>query len=249
VKPVFKYILITIGILLVTGYLAWALLTFPDPKTNEVCNRFHIVFLDQSGVKLISEKEVAEMIDNNGLNPMGKTLRHVRTEEIEELLQKQPFIKHTECFKTPSGEVYLFLQQRHPKFRLAGNESFYVDTEKNIIPVSYNDAARLPVVSGLVTKSMAKGELFDFVSYLEENPFWNAQIEQIYIRPDRKIELVPRVGTGIILLGNLKDYEKKLDKLKILYEKGFNQFGWNYYKSIDLQYENQIVCTKIDKLD
>ena len=89
-KPVFKYILITIGILLVTGYLAWALLTFPDPKTNEVCNRFHIVFLDQSGVKLISEKEVAEMIDNNGLNPMGKTLRHVRTEEIEELLQKSP---------------------------------------------------------------------------------------------------------------------------------------------------------------
>jgi cell division protein FtsQ len=145
--------------------------------------------------------------------------------------------------------VYLFLQQRHPKFRLAGNENFYVDDEKNIIPVSYNDAARLPVVSGLVTKSMAKGELFDFVSYLEENPFWNAQIEQIYIRPDRKIELVPRVGTGIILLGNLKDYEKKLHKLKILYEKGFNEFGWNYYKTIDLQYENQIVCTKTDNID
>lgn len=116
--------------------------------------------------------------------------------------------------KTPSGGVYLFLQQRHPKFRLAGNENFHVDDE-NIIPVSYNDAARLPVVSRLVTKIDGERRIVRFCVLL-----WR----KILLECSNRTNLhLPRQKNwtcsscwepGIILLGNLKDYEKKLHKLK-----------------------------------
>jgi cell division protein FtsQ len=102
----------------------------------------------------------------------------------------------------------------------------------------------VPVVSGTVTKSFATGKLFDFVSFIVGDPFWNAQIEQIYIREDLKIVLVPRVGDATIVLGKLDNYELKLEKLYRLYKGGFNTMGWNHYEKIDLQYDNQIVCTK-----
>ena len=59
-----------------------------------------------------------------------------------------------------------------------------------------------------------------------------------------KIELVPRVSDAIIVLGTLDNYQSKLEKLYKLYQKGFNVIGWNKYKVIDLQYKDQIVCSK-----
>ncbi|MEI7504622.1 MAG: hypothetical protein WCJ61_15195, partial [Paludibacter sp.] len=135
--------------------------------------------------------------------------------------------------------------QRCPKFRVVGFGSYYVDADRKTMPVSQNYAAYVPVVSGRITVSMATGKMFDFITFLEENPFWNAQIEQINVRDDLKIELVPRVGDAIILLGKLDNYVAKLKKLNRLYTEGFKVIGWNRYKIIDLEYKDQVVCTKI----
>jgi cell division protein FtsQ len=140
--------------------------------------------------------------------------------------------------------VNIRIQQRIPKFRVVGLGSYYIDVDRKPMPVSLNYAAYVPVVSGKVTVSMVRGQIFDFVTFLEENPFWNAQIEQIFVRDDKKIELIPRVGDAIILLGTLDNYQSKLEKLHKLYLKGFNVIGWNRYKVIDLQYKGQVVCNK-----
>jgi cell division protein FtsQ len=154
-------------------------------------------------------------------------------------------IKKVECYKTPSGIVHIQVTQRCPKFRVVGIESYYIDADRKWMPISTNYAAYVPIVSGRITKTMACGKIFDFVSFLEENPFWNAQIEQIVVRDDLKIELVQRVGEAIIILGTLDNYVTKFEKLRVLYTRGFNVIGWNRYKTIDLQYKNQVVCTKI----
>jgi cell division protein FtsQ len=244
VKPLWKYILIAVFTLLVLGYLGTSMWHFSGRNNEKVCGKLNII-LDQIGEKqLITENEVAQILEDNGYNPIGKTIKHIQTEEIEKVLQKNPMIKSVECYKTPSGAVFITIKQRIPKFRVVGTGSYYIDNERKSMPVSPNFAAYVPVVSGRVTVSMAIGKMFDFVTYLEENPFWNAQIEQIFVRDDGKIELVPRVGESIIVLGTLDNYEKKLEKLHKLYAYGFKTIGWNKYKIIDLQYKDQVVCDK-----
>ena len=76
------------------------------------------------------------------------------------------------------------------------------------------------------------------------NKFWDAQIEQIHVLPDRNIELVPRVGDHLVYLGKLENFENKLARLKEFYQKGLNQVGWNKYSRISLEFSNQIICTK-----
>ena len=245
-KPVWKYILIAFFTLLVLGYLGFSLWYFSGRNEEVVCHNLEI-FLDQSsGKQLITEKEVSFLLEEKGLNPIGKTAKHIQTEVIENELRKNPMIKTAECFKTPSGTVNIKIQQRVPKFRVVGLRSYYIDNDRKPMPISPNYAAYVPVVSGTVTFSMACGPLFDFVTFIEENPFWNAQIEQIFVRDDQKIELVQRVGEAIVLLGTLDNYQKKLEKLKKLYDNGFKVIGWNKYKVIDLQYKDQVVCNKSD---
>jgi len=244
-KPVWKYILIAFFAALVLGYLAFSLRYFSGREKDDVCRKLDIVMMEKNGKQLVTEKEISQILDNNDLNPVGKTIKRIRTESIEELLRKNPMIKVVQCYKTPAGVVTIRVSQRCPKFRVVGFSSYYVDTDRKPMPVSMNYAAYVPVVSGRTTVSMMTSKMFDFVTYLEENPFWNAQIEQIYVCDDLKIELVPRVGDAIIKLGTLDNYQAKLEKLHKLYLKGFNVVGWNKYKVIDLRYKDQIVCGKV----
>ena len=58
------------------------------------------------------------------------------------------------------------------------------------------------------------------------------------------MELIPRVGDHIIVIGTLTDYSDKLARLKLFYEKVLNQVGWNKYRKINIEFSNQIICTK-----
>lgn len=245
-KPVFKYILISVSATLVVSYIVFSLWYFTRKHKEVVCTSFEIVLTDYDKMQLISQKDIAVMLDQNDLNPIGRSMKDICTESIEKQILENKMIKTAECFKSPTGTIHVSISQRCPKFRVVGFESYYIDTDRKPMPVSLNYAAYVPVVSGKITKSVAMTKMFDFVSFIVDNPFWSAQIEQINVRDDLKIELVPRVGDATILLGKLDDYETKLNKLYKLYEKGFNLIGWNRYKYIDLQYKDQVVCSKSD---
>jgi len=246
-KPIWKYILIGFFTILVISYFVYSLWYFSGRENENVCHKLEIVMADSSNVQLITQTDIAQILEQNDLNPIGKTIKHIRTESIEEILHKNPMIKVAECYKTPLGNVFIRIIQRCPKFRVVGFGSYYIDIDRKPLPVSTNYAAYVPVVSGRVTISMVTGKMFDFVTYIVDNPFWNAQIEQIFVRDDLKIELIPRVGDCVIILGTLDNYQTKLEKLHKLYLKGFNLIGWNKYKVIDLEYNDQIVCSKAEQ--
>jgi cell division protein FtsQ len=245
-KPIYKYILISIGVLAVLVYVSVNLWTFNQKSKNVVCKDVVIRFVDNDHRQLLTTKDVIRILEERNIYPIGKKIKGIKTESIEKQLKSNEMIDNAIAYKTPSGKVQIIIYQRLPKFRVCtGFENYYIDSNRKIMPLTSQHAPYLPIVSGRISKSRATGVMYDFVRFLEEHPFWNAQIVQIYVREDLKVELVPRVGDAIIVLGTLDNFEKKLGKLEKLYTKGFSYIGWNKYQIIDLQYKDQIVCTKV----
>ena len=238
------YVFIALGILVISAYIVFSIITFTKSDNNILCKDLHIYIPENENPQLVTRAEILTTLTNAGIHPIGELYKNVNADKIETELLKNKMLKSVECFKTPSGEIYLKVIQRQPQYILAGTQCFYVDTEKEIMPVSLNHAFYIPVVSGFITLSMAKGELFDFISFVNKSEFWSTQIEQVYVRPDKTIELIPRVGDALIYMGNLVNYKTKLKNLEILFKHGFTQIGWERYSVIDLQFDNQIVCTK-----
>ena len=151
------------------------------------------------------------------------------------------YVTKASSYFTPQGLVYLTINLREPKFIVASDENYYVDKERTIIPIPLYANTYLPIVTGCVTQDMATNEVFDFISLLEKNEFWNAQISQIYIKENLQVELSPRVGDTKILISNLHQSEEKLQQVYRFYQQGFSKIGWNRYKLLDLRYDNQII--------
>jgi cell division protein FtsQ len=80
--------------------------------------------------------------------------------------------------------------------------------------------------------------------YVDKDPFLKAFIEQIFVRADNELVLIPKVGNAYIIFGDTKNLEVKFEKLLVFCKEGLNRIGWNKYRSIDLRFEGQVICKK-----
>lgn len=241
-----KRILLSIVLLLVIAYLVVAVTVFNRRQSSQACRDVELVIKDTAYAGFITKKEVVTLLGKKGISPVGKDLEGIRSKALEQELSQHPLIKRVECYKTPSGKLCIEVSQRIPILRVMADngENYYIDNQGTVMPPDAKCVAHLAVVTGNVEKSFAMRDLFKFGVFLQSNSFWNAQIEQIHVLPGRNIELVPRVGDHLIHLGKLTNFEKKLKRVKAFYEKGLNRVGWNKYSRIDVEFDNQIICTK-----
>ena len=125
--------------------------------------------------------------------------------------------------------------------------NYYVDTEGHRIVAVAQYRTPLPLVTGQVDSTLTYLDLLPMARYIYGHPFWNAQIEQIYVNERHEVELVPRVGKQTILLGSVEDYETKFDNLMLVYKDVFSKTGWTMYDTVSLKFKNQVVCTRRKK--
>ena len=132
-----------------------------------------------------------------------------------------------------------------PLVRVMNNrgQDFYVDSKGEILS-QHSLAVQLPVATGYVDRRFASDELLSVVRAIDRSEFWKAQVEQINVTKDGQIELVPRVGDHLLILGTADGVEDKLNRLMNFYGKGLDNVGWNKYRSISVAYDNQVVCKK-----
>ncbi len=230
---------------LLAVYLVWAAVFFGQERCPSVCRELQVVVADSLEKHFVSEGDLAALLKQAGLNPVGKPLKEVNTEQIEQELLKNEMISRVEVYKTPSGLIKLVVEQKMPILRVMSvRGNYYVDHAGSVMPLSRHYVAHVPIASGYVEKELAVTDLYKFALFLQENDFWNDQIEQIYVHPDKEVELIPRVGNHRILLGTFEHFEEKLDNLRLFYKQAIPKVGWEKYSIINLKYKNQIVCTK-----
>lgn len=226
-------------------YIVFVSFFFSEVKQDKKCSEIQIVVKDSLDKHFVDQRDIMAILRNASLNPVGKPMGSINTDKIEKVLLKNEMIRGVEAYKTPSGIVKLEVIQKMPVLRVMGAlGNFYVDNEGGTMPVSSHYVAHVPIATGYVEKGLAKNELYKFALFLQENKFWNNQIEQIFVHQDNEIELIPRVGNHRIILGTMDNFEEKLNNLMLFYRQAISTVGWDKYSMINLKYKNQIVCTK-----
>jgi cell division protein FtsQ len=240
-----KKILFIVSALLLTGYLAFAVAFLnPKAKIETKCSGLEVEVVE-TDIPYLDEAQVIASLQRRNLNPVGKEFSDISLEALEKALEENKLIKEVESYKTVGGVIKVKVYQRTPVLRvISENGNYYIDSERERMPVPPNFAAYVPLVTGKISEEYAKHELYDFVLFLQKNKYWNSQIEQIHIDSNLDVELMPRKGNHHIILGKIEDYKENLDKLKLFYDKGLDKVGWNRYSVINLKYKNQVVCTK-----
>ncbi|MEE1089860.1 MAG: hypothetical protein UH103_00385 [Paludibacteraceae bacterium] len=236
-------ILFSVLITLLVGGLVVVLAFVVPSNDTKKCENIHLSVTDYDDFKFISDNDVRLQLQNSGVYPVGKLHSDIDLTEMEASLLKLSMIKSVKCYFATNGDVNVAVTQRVPVFRVMEEGiSYYIDNERKRMSTSIKFSAYVPVVTGNVNFEFATTNLYDFIVYLQSESRWRSAFTQIYVYPDNKVELVPRVGDFIIKMGSLDRYEAKLKKLDKFLKVLPKYHSWDKYSVINLEFRDQVVC-------
>lgn len=216
-----------------------------DEYSDVVCTRIDSNVIDNQEDVLISGAELNRIVNRAFPDLSGMKLRDINLNEIEQSIEKTPAVKKCECYSTPNGVLHLKVTQRKPIMHVFSNgTSYYMDSDSYKIAAHAEMRAHAMIVNGNVGALMEGDNLIELCKFINEDDFWKAQIEQIYVTNRQEYILIPRVGDHVIEFGGIDDMSEKFEKLHKLYTKGWHPREWNLYKKVNVKYKGQIVCTK-----
>lgn len=239
-----KKILTIIAVSIAAIYLVLALTCFTGRQEGQVCNDIEIS-ISNNEYDVISDEDIYNILAKSNIQLWDHPIDSIMCYNIEKLIKRESIIEDCECYKTHTQKLGIHVRCKTLVMHIfdkKGNE-FYIDRNGNVVK-NIPTALYLPVASGYIDESMAKNELMSIANYLHNDKFWMEQIEQFHFTENKEIVLIPRVGNHTIEIGSVKNIESKLSKLKKFYIDGLNKIGWNKYKKLNIEFDNQIICTK-----
>ncbi len=230
---------------LLAAYLGGSL-WFTEQRLKQLTFRQVVVNItDSTESHFISPAEITEVLAKNSIRTTGNRLADLNRDLVKNTVKTVSGVKDAVVYSTPDGTLFIELTQRTPVMRyVAPYTSFYLDSDGREMALSPKFTARVLVITGSGDKKFLKDSLFEVVTAIRNESFLDALIEEINIHPDHTLEIVPRVGDHKILFGDASGYGWKLTKLKVFYEQGLPNVGWDRYSKIDLRFSNQVVARK-----
>ena len=208
------------------------------------------------GESLINEADIKLAITRNfGYQLEGRKIAAIDVERVEEVLETEPFILDADVFVGANNAVQIRIEQREPILRIIDNNgmNYYLDIDGIKMPLSKHFTAKVLVATGSLPtydenfkkrKRNRIKDAYELTQLLLNDDFLNAMIEQIYFNNKGEITLVPIVGKHKIFFGKFVNAEDKLKRLKIFYKEAMPHEGWRKYRSVNLEFDGQVVCKK-----
>lgn len=238
-------ILLIVGIL---SYMVFAIVEFAGRPEDEACAGIEVEVMDEDMQGVLTQDYVVNLLAKHNYTPVGKLRKETDLYSMEQQLMKDPYIGLAQTYFSANNNLCIKVYPLRPILHVMAEngENYYIDTTGVAMPVSHFNL-NLCVATGAIDQKTIKEALLPLAWYIHEDDYWNNQTEQIHVQKNGDILLLPRHGRHHILLGDLDDFEEKLDRMKLFYEKGFPQVGWNKYKTIDLRFKGQVVGIKATK--
>ena len=253
---IIKHILIWLGI---TGYLIVVLAFVGKEQGSILCRKITVHIHDSLEVGFVNQEQVMKIIHPDPATLLGKPVQSINISALEDKLHKIRAVRTAEVYYDVEGHLSVDITQRKPVVRVIDltERSYCIDKEGYLVPLNGQYVPHLLIVNGNIPAidrdaghiddlgdNRIIKDIFRLTSHLNEDTFFQAQIVQVYVNSKNEFELIPRVGSHVIHLGGMDDFEARLDNLRKLYNQGFSTVGWNQFETINLKYENQVVCTK-----
>ncbi|TRX22784.1 cell division protein FtsQ/DivIB [Flavobacterium franklandianum] len=212
-------------------------------NNNKKLTKTTVVFVGENAPYINQETVNKLLIENNkDAKSIGKDKLDLN--RLEKRLNSHEMIEKSDVFVSIDGVVKAVVKQKTPVARVFdGDNSFYIDYKGNRMPLSANYTARVPLVSGVINKKNRE-KLAELFRVIYDDEFLKKNIIGVQIMPNESLKMLNRNYNYQIDFGGTKRMNAKFNNYKVFFQKAVLDSSLYKYKTIDLRFEQQVVCTK-----
>ncbi|WP_238784177.1 cell division protein FtsQ/DivIB [Blattabacterium cuenoti] len=210
---------------------------------NRILKKFHIIIYPLYQNHFVNERIIKNILFHK-TEKIEKKIGQLCILRMEKKLNDYPFIKKSEVFLSIDGTLNIKILQKEPILRIKnGKREYYLTKDAEDLELSSFFSSKVLLAKGPFSKEEKK-HLTNLVKFINSDNLLKNQIISIKKNNKDSFILIPKIGNHHIILGNIKNFKNKLNKLKAFYKQYLNKIDINQYQSIDLQYKDQIVAKK-----
>lgn len=223
-------------------------------KNSSFCNGMEVEINGGGKTFFLNKKEVIDMLQNEGIKDLhNRKMSSFDLLKMEGVLRKNSWIKDAQLYFDNNQTLRLRIQERQPVarlFTLSGN-SYLIDSNGVQMSLPERNIFRISVFTGypgekfgLRRDSTLNRQIRDLAIFLNKDPFWSNQVQEINIRASKTFRLTPLIGNHVIEFGDGSNYENKFHMLFTFYKKVITLTGFEKYTSLNIAYANQVIATR-----
>jgi cell division protein FtsQ len=207
------------------------------------CQSIEFIIEDADERMYVTDEELTQLLIKQGIHPTTLHIDSIGLYLIERAIKNHPMVQTAECYLTSQNEVKVSLRQRVPILRVqTPKETYFIDSKYRKMPMREAIKDEVLVASGNVEELFAASELADFALWLQDSKYWRERIKYVHIETPQMVFIYlcgdshPR-----IMMGTLRDYERKLAKLRTFLERGQDAIGNKIYHELDVRFNGQVI--------
>jgi cell division protein FtsQ len=163
---------------------------------------------------------------------------------VEKALEANEMVKSAQVYLTISGELTSKIVQRKPIGRIEGSSKYYLDDEGKRMPFSSSYSARVPIITGNITGESLE-DVYQILEFINKDDFLRKNIIGIHVVSEDDYQLKFRLNQFVVNLGDIDNLEEKFSNFKAFYAKANRDKTLENFAIVSLEFNNQVVCTKI----
>ncbi|MHC5201886.1 cell division protein FtsQ/DivIB [Myroides sp. LJL119] len=235
---------VDVRIWLICG-IAFVLYSFANSRADaKAIDQVEVIFKNKDSY-FVTSQEIRNDVEKNFLNTSVVYRTMLDLNKVEDMVLQNQLIRNAEVYLTLEGKLIVEVLQKQAIARLIDqNDSFYMDEYGHKMPLSRHFSKRVPMISGQIAPSLYL-PLKQMLDAINKDDFLSSDITGIHIKPDESIVLHSRANEFDILFGPLDEISKKLNNYKAFVQYSLqDNISLNNYKTINLKFTQQVVCTK-----
>ena len=221
-----------------------ALYGFADQRNQKrMVDNVSVKFVGDNNLYLTEDAVNKLLIQNYG--PLENTPKEqLVLNTIEEVILSNDMVKNAQVYLTVNGELVSKIVQRKPIGRIEGVSKFYLDDTGERMPLSKHHSARVPIITGKITGKTLE-DAYVILDYINKDDFLRKNVIGIHIEDEGKYQLKFRMENFVVNLGGVDNLNKKFSNFMAFYAKATKDNSLEEYTTVSLEFNNQVVCTKI----
>lgn len=214
-----------------------------DRNSKRVVSKPVVQFVGKNEL-FITKKNVSKLLIQNRETVTNQPKEILDLNMLEMALNANPIIESADVYISVTGKLTAKVKQKTPIARVINDVSYYLDSKGGVMPLSKNYTERVPIVTGFIDKNNLD-KVHAVATKVQQDEFLKKHVVQIYQHKNASIDLKLRQCDFVVNLGSLENLDNKVNNLKVFYSKAIKDKALNNYTKVNLQFGNQVVCTKV----
>lgn len=239
---------------LTAGYLAVATILSSGAAGKQMLGNIIITIHDTSELKFVTPeglaRELGDLPSQQGTMPLSR----LDLDSLERAIAALDKIERVSVNLLSNNKLLIDVYPMRPvarifpRLRKHDMDSYYINRQGKTMRADARFHLDVPIIVGDFTDSIFPATaILPIIDYISSDSLWNTMISMIEVASPHDIYLIPVVRGQTINFGDTLDIVDKFHRLASMYRNVMPSLGWEYYDTISVKWNGQIVASRRDK--